>query len=310
MILTVTPNTAVDRVLGVARLMPDRTLRAQLLAVGPAGKGVCASMVAAELGYATTASGFAAGALGEWLVKDLRRRGVETAFVEVEGETRTNIVVIGSEDGTHTTLTSNTLSVQPTHAEQLLAQLDALLPRARCMVLGGSLPPGAPEDLYPALIQRARQAGVPVILDASGDALRRGLSARPDWVKPNREELEQLAERTVDSPEAALQAARAVQARYGCNVLASLGAEGALVVGGEEVWRAHALRAPIVNPAGAGDALVAGLAIGLSEGCPVPDGVRLGIAAATATLSRPGTAELSRADVERWLGAVQLEQWG
>ncbi|MCS6773127.1 MAG: 1-phosphofructokinase family hexose kinase [Thermoflexales bacterium] len=304
-----TPNTAVDRVLGVTRLIPDRTLRAQLLAVGPAGKGVCASMVAAELGYATTATGFAAGALGQWLVEDLKRRGITPAFVEVEGETRTNIVIIGSDDGTHTTLTSNTLQVHPAQAAQLVAQFGALVVQARCVVLGGSLPPGAPEDLYPVLIQRARQVGVPVILDASGEALRQGLSARPDWVKPNREELEQLVGRTVDSLEAALEAARAVQAQFGCSVLASLGAEGALVVSGEAVWRAHALAAPIVNPAGAGDALVAGLAIGLSERRPLPDGVRLGIAAATATLSRPGTAELSRRDVERWLGAVRLERW-
>ncbi|NJM40266.1 MAG: hypothetical protein HC853_05635 [Anaerolineae bacterium] len=91
------------------------------------------------------------------------------------------------------------------------------------------------------------------------------------------------------------------------NVLASLDIEGAIAVTATQAWRIHPLVVPVVSAAGAGDALVAGLAVALANGEPIETGLRLGTAAAAATVIRPGTAECHREDVERFLPTVRIE---
>ncbi len=306
MILTVTLNTAVDRIFRIARLEPNRTLRSQPVVISPAGKGVCASLVAATLGYPTLALGFIAGASGQWLAAQLRQRGAHTAFVEVEGETRWNIVILGEEDHTHTTLTAEALRVRPEHVQALRQHFADHLDEARCVVFGGS----APADVSPAviadLIAAARAHKVPVVLDASGEVLRQGIRAAPTWVKPNREELELLSATPVRSPDEALRAAHALQRQFGCNVLASLGEQGAVAVTAAGAWRIAPLRVPVVNPAGAGDAMVAGLALGLAQGWALEESLRWATAAASATVSFLGTAELTREAVLALLPQVQI----
>lgn len=309
MILTVTPNTALDRVLRVPRLTPNRTLRSQPALLSPTGKGVDVSLFLAELGYETAAMGFAAGAAGRQLEAALIAKGVTAALTWVEGETRTNIVILGDEDGTHTTITSDSLRVAPEHVDQLVAEFERRVTSARCVALGGSLPAGVDPSFYARLIGIARARGVPVILDASGATFRAALPARPDWVKPNREELEGLAGVTLPSLVDVHAAALDVVRRHGCGVLASLGAEGALAVTTTAAWFVPALRVPVVNPAGAGDALVTGLAAALAQGWPLERGLRLGAAAAASTLGKPGTAECERGEVERLEGEVRVVAW-
>ena len=86
------------------------------------------------------------------------------------------------------------------------------------VALCGSLPPGVPVGAYAQLIREAHGADVPVLLDTSGEPLRRGLAARPDLVKPNAVELAGITGTT--DP---LRAARAAQRRGAHAVGASLG---------------------------------------------------------------------------------------
>jgi fructose-1-phosphate kinase PfkB-like protein len=104
----------------------------------------------------------------------------------------------------------------------------------------------------------------------------------------------------------AWRAAQSLCAQHGVHVLASLGADGSLAMMGDASLYAPALHVPVVNPAGAGDALVAGLAASIARGEPVEAGIRLGVACAAATLMKRGTAECDRADIERLLPEVQV----
>jgi 6-phosphofructokinase 2 len=106
----------------------------------------------------------------------------------------------------------------------------------------------------------------------------------------------------------ALHGARDIGQTYGINVLASLDVDGSIAVTASRTWRVHPLAVPVVSPAGAGDALVAGLAVALAQAWPTEEGLRLGAAAAAATVMRPGTAECQREDVERLLPQVNIEQ--
>ena len=306
MIVTVTLNPAVDRTYFIKDFAWNRTIRASQSVPGMGGKATDASWVLGELGYANLALGFSAGETGRLMEKMLRQRGCKTGFVRVEGETRTNIVIIGSEGEGQSTLAEPGLQIGAHRMEQFRRKFSAALKRTSCVVIGGSLPPGLHVSIYTELVKQARQAGVPVVFDASGPGLQAGMEGCPIIAKPNIDEIAELYGQPVTTIKEAYRAGRELQDKYGAALVITLGKEGALAVLPGRAYRIPALAVPVVSTAGAGDAVLAGLAAALSEGKPLEEGLRLGFAAAAAVCLTPATADCRRADVERLLQQIDL----
>lgn len=306
MIVTVTPNTGLDRILFVPSFQLNHTMRASQWMMSMGGKGADASWILGEMGTPSLALGFAAGLTGQQMVMMLRARGVTTDFTPVGGETRVNTVMITEDTGDHATITVSSLDVSAEQVDDLRGRYASALKQATCVLLGGTLPPGVDVSLYTEFVRAARERNIPIILDASGPALQAGLKARPDFIKPNRDELSAFVGYPIESPETAYRAGRAIYAEYGTSAIITLGADGALAVLPDSTYFIPALRVKVVNPAGTGDAVSAGLAWGLSGRKPIETGLRLGFAAAGAVLLTPGTADCRRADVERLLPQIEL----
>jgi 1-phosphofructokinase family hexose kinase len=306
MILTVTLNPAIDRTCFIKDFAWNRTIRASQSVVGMGGKATDASWVLGELGYANLALGFSAGATGRLMEKMLRQRGCKTDFVRVPGETRANIVIIGNEGKGQSTLAAPGLQISSRCLEQFRRKFSAALKRASCVVIGGSLPPGLDVSVYTALVKQARQAGLPVVFDASGPGLKAGMEGRPTVAKPNIDEIAELYGQAVTTNEEAYEAGRELQDKYGAALVITLGKEGALAVLQDRAYCIPVLQIPVVSTAGAGDAVLAGLATALSQGNPLEAGLRLGFAAAAAVCLTPATADCRRADVERFLPQIEL----
>jgi 1-phosphofructokinase family hexose kinase len=306
MIVTVTLNPAVDRTYFIKDFAWNRTIRASQSVVGMGGKATDASWVLGELGYANLALGFAAGHTGRLMEKMLRQRGCKTDFVRVEGETRTNIVIISSEGNSQSTLAEPGLQVSARQMEQFRRKFSAALKKANCVLIGGSVPPGIDVSIYTELVKQVRQAGLPVVFDASGPGLKSGMEGRPTIAKPNIDEIAELYGRSVTTVEEAYQAGRELQDKYGTALVVTLGREGALAVLPGRAYRIPVLKIPVAGTAGAGDAVLAGLAAALSEGKPIEDGLRLGFAAAAAVCLTPATADCRRADVDKFLPQIEL----
>jgi len=306
MIVTVTLSTGLDHVLFVPTYAPGRTNRAHRALWSMGGKGTDVSWILGELGFLSRALGFAAGEIGRRMEGMLQVRRVTTDFVWTAGETRVNTVIIEEGSGRATTLTAPPPPISPENILTLREKYRSALRTTRCVVIAGSLPPDVPPDLYTTLIQEARAAGKPVIFDSSGEALSVGLRAGPNIVKPNQHELEGFLGIALPTFGDLKRAARRVHEEYGVNVVLSAGGEGVIAVLDEATYHIPALDVPVVNPAGAGDALVAGLAAAIAQGQPIEEGLRLGVAAATAVVITPGTADCRCEDVERFLPDVQL----
>jgi len=306
MILTVTPNTGLDRVLFLPALEPGRRQEAARVVEAMGGKGCDVSLILRALGEETVATGLAAGATGQRLDAWLREAGVETDFVWTEGETRLNTVLIETATGRHTTIC----------AEGLLPLLDDLLslgeritqraPRAEAIAICGSLPRVWPPLHYRSLVSAARQSGRPVVVDAAGDALRAALWEGVDAVKPNRQELEGIAGGPLATLAEVAAAARNLIEMGTSLVIASLGPEGALAVTADETWFAPPAPVEVVNPAGAGDGMTAMVALGLGRGWEVPEILRQAVAVATAITTTEATAECPPMLVNQLLRQVKV----
>ncbi len=144
---------------------------------------------------------------------------------------------------------------------------------------------------------------MPVLLDTSGEPLRRGLAARPDLAKPNADELAALTGSTEP-----LRAARDARRRGAHTVAASLGADGMLVVTADGAWQAAPPRRIAGNPTGAGDSAVAGLLSGLVEDLPWPARLARAVALSAATVRAPAAGEFDRGTYEELLGRVTVTE--
>ncbi|MBQ0879759.1 MULTISPECIES: 1-phosphofructokinase family hexose kinase [Streptomyces] len=298
MILTVTLNTALDITYRVPGLRPHASHRVTEVTERPGGKGLNVARVLAALGHPVTVTGFAGGSTGATVRASLAGvPGVVDALVPVAGATRRTVAVVDERTGDTTQLNEPGPVVAPAEWNAFQEAYEGLLAGAAAVALCGSLPPGVPVGAYAGLVRAARAAGVPVLLDTSGEPLRRGVAARPDLIKPNADELAELT--GSHEPLRATQAARRRGAR---SVVASLGAAGLLAETPEGRWRAAAPAQVRGNPTGAGDSAVAGLLSGLVEHLPWPDRLARAVALSAATVLSPVAGEFDRAAYEELLG--------
>jgi tagatose 6-phosphate kinase len=293
-ILTVTLNTALDLTYQVPRLEQHASHRVREVTERPGGKGLNVARVLAALGHRTVVTGFVGGHVGarvRALLADAAGSAARDAFVEVAGETRRTVAVADSSTGDTTQLNEQGPHVTPGEWNTLLVGYRELLGAGQidAVALCGSLPPGVPVGAYSTLVREARAAGVPVLLDTSGEPLRRGLAARPDLIKPNLSELTAVTG-AVDP----LRAARAARRRGAQAVAVSLGPDGMLALSAEEVWRAAPPGRLSGNPTGAGDSAVAGLLSGLVEDLPWPDRLARAVALSAATVRAAAAGEFDR----------------
>jgi len=323
-IVTVTPNPSLDRTLEVAQLVRGEVLRADARRVDPGGKGINVARALHAFGHRVRAVLPSGGHEGDHLVALIEDAGLDPVVVPVDGPVRENVAIV-EPDGTVTKVNEPGPRFDDAVAEALLAATAEAASEARWVVGSGSLPPGAPVDLYAQLVRRVRDRGCRVAIDTSGDPLAAAVDAGPDLVKPNHDELAALTGVAVRTFGDVVSAARTLLERGVGTALVSLGPDGALLVDREGVLHAErSVEAPR-STVGAGDATLAGYLS--AADADRATALRTAVAFGAAAVSLPGSQMPGPADVKPdlvalddrpaldralvtglWLGAVSASQ--
>ncbi|MEO3756043.1 1-phosphofructokinase [Streptomyces sp. B6B3] len=312
MILTVTPNPSLDRTYELPSLVRGAVLRAESDRVEPGGKGVNVSRAVAAAGHRTIAVAPLGGPEGALLARLLNARGIEAVGVPVAGSTRVNITLV-EPDGTLTKVNAAGPEIAAAEAEALLEAVRARSAAADWLACCGSLPRGLTPDWYAELVARAHRAGARIALDTSGAALAAALRERPDVVKPNADELAEAVGRPLATVGDAVKAAEELCGRGARAVLASLGADGQVLVDASGVAYHGAAPVPagsVRSDVGAGDASLAGfLTFGGGAGpSPAsgryPQALAAAVAHGAAAVRLPGSAMPAPGDLD--LAAVTV----
>ena len=302
MILTLTPNPSLDLTYELDKLSRGAVQRAESFSVEAGGKGINVSRDLVGNGVPSRAVAPVGGPSGEQFLSLLRSSEVELVRVAVAGAVRINTSLAESA-GVLTKVNASGPGLSLEEVERLLSETASAARGASWVAACGSLPPGAPKDVYARVVEAGHEAGCPVAVDGSGAPLAAALSAGPDLVKPNAEELAELVGRRLVTFGDVLKAAGEVRARGAVRVLVSLGADGAILV--EEGGAVHAETPPFVprSTVGAGDATLAGFLAGGGEGKKaLVEAIAWGAAAA----KLPGTGGPGPEDIDR--GAVRLHE--
>ncbi|MER6068867.1 1-phosphofructokinase [Streptomyces sp. NPDC001817] len=294
MILTVTPNPSLDRTYEVQALKRGEVIRAETERLDPGGKGVNVSRAVAAAGRRTVAVLPLGGAPGALIADLLDAQGIEVAPVPIAGATRSNIALAES-DGVLTKINAPGPKLSAAEQELLLDTVREQSRDADWIACCGSLPQGLAPSWYADVVTRAHAGGARIALDTSGRALLEALRARPDVVKPNAEELAEAVGRPLATVGDALKAAEEVRGMGARAVLASLGADGQLLVEDAGAWFAGARVDTVRSNVGAGDSSLAGFLIAGGSG---PEALASAVAHGAAAVQLPGSVMPTPADVD------------
>lgn len=260
MIVTVTASPAIDWTIELEDFELGKVNRIVTSQKEPSGKGVNISWALHRAGIPTRAVFPAGGHSGQFMAESLAQAGLPYVLVDTGREIRTNITLIVTGQATKVNDAGTELSAEQTRSFR--EAIEQASRDASTVLICGSLPPGMPDGFVRDLVTSLKAAGVQVILDSSGASFEMALEAGPDLIKPNVHELAELTGRVIRTFGDVVDAAQQTRARGAVAVLASLGADGAMLVDQSGVLLAQADRIPVINPVGAGDALLAGYVSG------------------------------------------------
>jgi len=265
MITTVTANPSVDRTVNIDRWDRGAVIRATQASSEAGGKGINISLALVAAGLPSRAVFPQGGTEGREIADQVTAAGVEAVPVPITGRTRTNVSVVEA-DGSVTKLNEPGPTLTSADVDELVDAAVSAATGATWLVTSGSLPPGAPDDLYTRIIRAVGGTNVRVAVDTSGEPLASVLEAGPALLKPNHIELGDLVGRRLQTIGETLEAARLLLGRGVEQILVSLGADGALLVSGETEVYGQADPPVVRNTVGAGDALLAGYLAGGASG--------------------------------------------
>ncbi|OGN90377.1 MAG: 1-phosphofructokinase [Chloroflexi bacterium RBG_13_48_17] len=308
MIATVTLNPSLDRTVTVEELVMDEANRWTSLRRDPGGKGINVSRVIHELGGKTVAYGFIGGIDGETFKHLLQQQGVPFDFTPIKGEIRSNFIIADLTSCHQTRIDAPGPHIMRHELQKLVQKVKHISPKPDFLVFAGSVPPAVPADIYRQLIDAAKNSGIKTVLDSDNKWLKEGIKAKPNVIKPNVHEAEELLNKPLRSETAIVKALKLLVDRGIEVAVISRGKDGLIAANGEKALKAIPPQVEVRSTVGAGDSTIAGLVLKLNEGLGIDEACRWAVAAGTAATLTPGTELCRREDVERLLSRVKIKR--
>jgi 1-phosphofructokinase len=289
MITTVTLNPAVDKTIEVEDFNIGKVNRISNIRLDAGGKGINVSKVIQGLEGKSRAVGILSGSNGSFIKNYLDSIGIENDFTITEGETRTNIKIVDKVNHTNTDVNESGPMASDESLNDVCSKFYKNIDNDSVIIFSGSIPSNVDKNIYSAWIKKVKEKGAKVILDADGELFKQGIEAGPYLVKPNIHELEELFGQKTNSIEEVVKLSKKLL-DYGIEiVVVSLGGDGALFIKKNVVVLAHGIKVEVKSTVGAGDSMVAALALAIDRGYDFEKSVKLSVACGTASVMTSGT---------------------
>lgn len=308
MILTVTLNPSVDISYKLEQFKLDAVNRVADVSKTAGGKGLNVTRVLHQLGEEVAATGFLGGNLGDFIRKEISNIGVQDHFVKSAGDTRNCIAVI--HEGQQTELLEGGPEITTNEATAFLENFRLSVEEADVVTISGSLPKGIGPDFYSKLLEITEAGDKPVLLDTSGESLRLSVLAehKPYMIKPNLEELAGLFDMEINTEDEIIKALHDPLFKGIAWVVVTLGAEGALIKHGNQIYRANIPSVKAVNPVGSGDSVVAGFAAGLSRELDKEDLMKFGLGMGVLNAMEERTGSINPENIDWCIEKISVKK--
>lgn len=317
MIYAMTPNPALDLGGTVKRLQPNEKSYVHDETRFPGGNGVNAARIISRLGVPVVAGGFLGGGIGKEFEELLKNEGVRHRFVKIKGNTRISVTVSSAETQRQTRLSFPGPHIS-TREQVYLMKAVSELRSPTLLIIGGSLPPGIAPSFIRKIIQKASSKGISSVVDIPGHVLKKIISVKPIFIKPNLVEFQELVGKKVRTRESVLKCARSLT-KFIPLICVSSVEGGALLVTSSHAWFGTLPKVKIKSTVGAGDSMVGAISAELWKQKIITRGavdsldlatgaslLRHGLAAACATLTTHGTDLGTKTSIRHYLPLISV----
>lgn len=305
MILVVNLNASVDKRYKISEVTKGSVMRASHVDNTPGGKGIHVANVVTILKEDCIATGFLGGKTGEFIEEKLNEYNIRQDFVKIQGDTRECIAII-TDDLTQTEILEPGPEVKISEQDEFIKKYTELIKDSDIIVASGSLPRNIPKDFYGKLIKMANDLGKKFLLDTSGDLLKEGIKAKPFFIKPNKDEIEALTGRKIESVEDAIAEIKEFHKQGIELVVISLGSDGSIAGYNNKFYKVNVPKVNAVNPVGSGDSYVGGIAVALQRGYNIEDMLKYASACGTANALEEETGFVNKNTVEDLFNKISI----
>lgn len=293
MIYTCTLNPAIDLFVATDDLLPNTVNRTSQEDYQANGKGVNVSIILKRLGVDSTALGFIAGFTGKYIEDELHKMGIQTDFIEIDGITRVNMFVRTKDD--EYKIVNRGPFVEDSYRNEMLKKIESL-PDECTLFVSGSVPRGIEDEIYFEIAKIAQAKNIELILDISSKVLLDCLEYQPFLIKPNREELAHIYDKTELSDDEVIELGYDLLRKGAQRALISLGSKGAIYIDKSQVVKVNSPKGKVINTACSGDTMLAMFVQKIKTGNTVEQALIYASAAGSSTAFSVGLSDLK--DVE------------
>lgn len=308
-IITITFNPAIDKSATVLSMVPEKKLRCSDPAYEPGGGGINVARAIKNLGGAATAAYMAGGYTGKAFTQLLNKEAIDSIVTEIQENTRENLIILERATNQQYRFGMPGPSILEQEWRECLAHIEQADELA-FIVVSGALPYSIPVSIYTEIAAIARSKNAKLIVDTSGDALTEAVQAGVYLIKPNLGELSSLVNKEELNIERVDDVAREVIKNGKCEVVVvSMGAAGAMLVTRELTIHLMPPAVKIKSTVGAGDSMVAGIVLSLSQNKSITEAARYGVACGTAATLNAGTELCRKEDADQLYKKIHVNQF-
>lgn len=307
MILTITLNPSVDISYRLSHFSMDKVNRVRDVSKTAGGKGLNVTRVLHQLGEDVAATGFLGGSLGDFIRTKLGNLGIHDFFTTIQGETRNCIAVV--HEGKQTEILESGPVVTENEAAEFLDRLTEYVEKVDIVTISGSLPKGLPDNFYEQILKIAGRHDTPVLLDTKGELLAKSLQdqSKPFLIKPNQDELADLAGKQLDDEQQMLDVLQQPMFADVHWVVVTTGAKGAIIKHNTHFYRAKVPEINGLNPVGSGDSVIAGFAAGLERRLADEELIRFGLAMGVLNAMEEETGYIDTEKIDWCMKEIKVE---
>lgn len=304
-ITIVTLNPSIDRMYSINKLNIGNVQRSNSVSVTPGGKGINVAKVCNILGYNPNCIGFLGGFNGKFIENELRIKGIKANFTYIDEETRVCLNLI-DKDGVSTEVLEKGPTIDKKHIEEFKQELIKCLDDTKILVVSGSAPVGIDKTYYREIGDICRERDIKYILDASGELLQLALESKPFLIKPNKDELEDLTNKKINSKEDAVIAAKMLLEKGPQNIAISLGKDGMVFVNEDITLYIDVPEIRVVNPVGSGDSSIAGFSYGFLNDYSIEETLKLANACGMSNAAQTQTGYIDINQVRDFYNKINI----
>lgn len=302
MILTVCCNPCIDKYIYVADFQKSALNRVQGTLTCLGGKGINVAKAISILGQKVSTTGFMGKNHLKQFCDELGILDIDCYFTTVDGDTRTNYK-INDKDGSITEMNEYGAPVSANKQSELIKNIANI--NCDFVILSGSLPKGVSDNYYAEI---AKNLKVPFAIDCEKNKLLPTLLYKPEIIKPNLHELEEIAGRSLNNTYDIVSECKNLINLGAKRVLLSMGDKGAILVDKDTTYHALAPKVDVKSTVGAGDTMLASSVISIIRGDTGVDILKNAVAGGTSAVMSDGTNPLSIANYNMLIKKIEVSK--